>query len=74
VNEESRKELDAYRAMEMAKDKSISLDTIFKSTGGYRQSVVDERNASTKKETKKNGQHGTHNGTNRNKHVQGHDS
>jgi hypothetical protein len=53
VNEESRKELDAYRAMEMAKDKSISLDTIFKSTGGYRQSVVDERNASTKKETNK---------------------
>jgi hypothetical protein len=53
VSEESRKELDAYRAMEMAKDKSISLDTIFKSTGGYRQSVVDERNASTKKETKK---------------------
>ncbi len=53
MSEESRKELDAYRAMEMAKDKSISLDTIFKSTGGYRQSVVDERNASTKKETKK---------------------
>lgn len=53
MNEESRKELDAYRAMEMAKDKSISLDTIFKSTGGYRQSVVDERNASTKKETNK---------------------
>lgn len=56
MNEESRKELDAYRAMEMAKDKSISLDTIFKSTGGYRQSVVDERNASTKKEPKKNEQ------------------
>lgn len=56
MSEESRKELDAYRAMEMAKDKSISLDTIFKSTGGYRQSVVDERNASTKKETKKNEQ------------------
>jgi len=56
VSEESRKELDAYRAMEMAKDKSIPLNTIFKSTGGYRQSVVDERNASTKKEPKKNEQ------------------
>ena len=53
MSEESRKELDAYRAMEMAKDKSIPLNTIFKSTGGYRQSVVDERNASIKKETKK---------------------
>jgi hypothetical protein len=53
VNEESRKELDAYRAMEMAKDKSISLDTIFKSTGGYRQSVVDTRNSSPKKENNK---------------------
>jgi hypothetical protein len=53
MSEESRKELDAYRAMEMAKDKSIPLNTIFKSTGGYRQSVVDERNASTKKETNK---------------------
>lgn len=56
MSEESRKELDAYRAMEMAKDKSIPLNTIFKSTGGYRQSVVDERNASTKKEPKKNEQ------------------
>jgi hypothetical protein len=55
MNEESRKELDAYRAMEMAKDKSISLDTIFKSTGGFRQEVVDARNQSekTKKEKKK---------------------
>jgi len=53
--EESRRELDAYRAMEMAKDKSISLDTIFKSTGGFRQEVVDARNQSekTKKEKKK---------------------
>jgi len=56
MSEESRKELDAYRAMEMAKDKSIPLNTIFKSTGGYRQSVVDERNASKKKEPKKNEQ------------------
>ncbi len=48
--EESRKELDAYRAYEMAKDKSLSLDTIFKATGGYRQGVVDARNASPKKD------------------------
>jgi hypothetical protein len=51
--EESRKELDAYRAYEMAKDKSLSLDTIFKATGGYRQGVVDARNASPKKENNK---------------------
>ena len=51
--EESRQELDAYRAYEMAKDNSISLDTIFKATGGYRQGVVDARNTSTKKENNK---------------------
>jgi len=51
--EESRRELDAYRAYEMAKDNSISLDTIFKATGGYRQGVVDARNTSTKKENNK---------------------
>jgi hypothetical protein len=50
-NEESKRELDAYRAMEMAKNSSIPLQTIFKSTGGYRQSVVDERNGNTSKPT-----------------------
>ena len=48
---DSRRELDAYRALEMARDGSIPMDTIFKSTGGYRQSVVDSR--SNKKKTKK---------------------
>jgi len=41
----------------MARDNSISLDTIFKTTGGYRQGVVDARNASPKKTIKKK-QHG----------------
>jgi hypothetical protein len=52
-NEESKRELDAYRAMEMAKNSSIPLQTIFKSTGGYRQSVVDERNGNTPKPIKR---------------------
>ena len=43
--DESRRELDAYRAYEMARDGSIPLGTIFKTTGGYRQGVVDARNA-----------------------------
>jgi hypothetical protein len=44
----------------MARDNSISLDTIFKTTGGYRQGVVDARNASPKKTVKtiKKKQHG----------------
>jgi hypothetical protein len=37
----------------MARDNSIPLGTIFKSTGGYRQGVVDARNAHPKKEDKK---------------------
>ncbi len=53
MSEESRRELDAYRAYEMARDNSIPLGTIFKSTGGYRQGVVDARNAHPKKEDKK---------------------
>jgi len=59
-NSESQQELDAYRAYEMARDNSISLDTIFKTTGGYRQGVVDARNASPKKTVKtiKKKQHG----------------
>lgn len=51
MSEESRRELDAYRAMEMARDKSIPLQTVFKSTGGYRQGVVDERNGNPPKPT-----------------------
>jgi hypothetical protein len=34
-SEESRRELDAYRAYEMARSGSIDLNTIYKSTGGY---------------------------------------
>jgi len=53
-SEESRRELDAYRALEMARDRSIPMGTIFKATGGYRQSVVDARNTPPeKKPTKK---------------------
>jgi hypothetical protein len=52
-SEESRRELDAYRALEMARDRSIPTGTIFKATGGYRQSVVDARNTTTEKKTKK---------------------
>lgn len=52
-NEESRQEVDAYRALEMARDKSIPLGTIFKATGGYRQSVVDARNTPSEKKPKK---------------------
>jgi hypothetical protein len=50
---ESRRELNAYRALEMARDRSIPTETIFKTTGGYRQSVVDARNTPTEKKTKK---------------------
>jgi len=52
-NSESQRELDSYRAYEMARDNSIPLGTIFKTTGGYRQGVVDARNAYSKKEDKK---------------------
>ena len=52
-NSESQRELDSYRAYEMARDNSIPLGTIFKTTGGYRQGVVDARNAHPKKEDKK---------------------
>ena len=54
MNEESRKELEAYRALEMARDRSIPMSTIFRSTGGYRQSVVDMRNNSKAEEMPKN--------------------
>jgi hypothetical protein len=37
----------------MARDRSIPTGTIFKATGGYRQSVVDARNTTTEKKTKK---------------------
>jgi hypothetical protein len=61
MNEESRKELEAYRALEMARDRSIPMSTIFRSTGGYRQSVVDMRNNSKAEEMPKNKKTTAHN-------------
>lgn len=47
MRDASRSELDAYRALEMAKG-GTELQTIFKTTGGYRQSVVDQKNKAGK--------------------------
>ena len=52
---DSRKELDAYRAHELRRQ-GVNLETIFKSTGGYRQSVVDAKtgvSAAPKKDPRK---------------------
>ena len=40
---DAEREYNAYIALELARDGTMGLDTIFKSTGGYRQEVVDLR-------------------------------